>query len=207
MTKNLILTKDKIQEMLNRYQANGTNFSEFYQIYKDEIKKWLWKEPSILGYGEDFFPEFTFFEDYYYRIILDCLENNIKEVIDIGAQFGLQSALFVDAGINYIGVEPNEDEIFFRDGYISELGAKTTYLPYLLLDDRVDLTNQVVVSSMSIGFFEKDEEEFKNNFKKLATSSRLYYVGPEKGIEELKKLDKKLITKEKSDFSEFCVFV
>lgn len=193
--------------MLNRYQANGTNFSEFYQVYKNEIEDWLMKGPSIVGYGEDFFPEFTFFEDYYYRIVLDCLENNIKEVIDIGAQLGLQSALFVDAGINYIGIEPNEEEVFFRNGHISELGAKATYLPYWLLDDRISLTDKVVISSMSIGFFEENEEEFENNFKKLATSSRLYYVGPEKGIEELKKLGKKVIISEKPGFSRFCIFV
>lgn len=64
--------------------------SAFASMFKNKIIEFTetFDEPE---YYQCELINFPFFEDYYYAIIKDLIKNNIKSVIDIGCQLGLQS--------------------------------------------------------------------------------------------------------------------
>lgn len=133
---------------LNKYikEFDG-NKSTIMGLLEDRIIEFT-KDPKS-GFHEDEYYmlyEFCLFDDDYFRIKKDMLENNTKlDVVDIGCQFGFQSEIFLDR--NYTGLECSHDFFFNQD--LDNVNYITGLFPY----KNLDLSNKVVISNMSLGFF------------------------------------------------------
>lgn len=151
--------------------------SAFASVFKDRIINFtkLFDEPD---YYEGELIAFPFFEDYYYAIIKDLIKNNIKSIIDIGCQLGLQSELFIRTGIHYTGID-NSTVRFFNDDCINVDFKFDNFM-------NVDIEDKVCIASMSIGYFGDDIYSDKDYIKKLSECKRLYIISTPEFIEELK---------------------
>lgn len=115
------------------------NHSVIYPLIKDEIT----------SYGYDcyelpFPEEFLFFEDDYLKYYLDIIDRDIpcKKVLDIGCQNGFQSYIFED--FEYTGIDCTKYK-WFRD--------KGNYIRDFFWNVDLDLTDMIVISNMSLGYF------------------------------------------------------
>ena len=151
--------------------------SAFSSVFKNKIIEFTetFDEPD---YYESELIAFPFFEDYYYAIIKDLIKNNIKSVIDIGCQLGLQSELFIRTGIHYIGID-NSTSIFFNNNCSDVMYVSDNFM-------NVDIKDKVCIASMSVGYFYDDIHSDKDYIKKLSECKRLYIISTPEFIEELK---------------------
>ena len=151
--------------------------SAFASVFKDRIIEFC-KEFDEPDYYESELIAFPFFEDYYYAIIKDLIKNNVKSIIDIGCQLGLQSELFIKTGIHYTGID-NSTVRFFNDD-CANVDFK--------FDDfmNIDIKDKVCIASMSIGYFGYDIYSDDDYIKKLSECKRLYIISKPKFIEKLK---------------------
>lgn len=151
--------------------------SAFASVFRDKIIDFTetFDEPE---YYEGELIAFPFFEDYYYAIIKDLIKNNVKSIIDIGCQLGLQSELFIKTGIHYTGID-NSTVRFFNDD-CANVDFK--------FDDfmNIDIKDKVCIASMSIGYFGYDIYSDDDYIKKLSECKRLYIVSRPEFIEKLK---------------------
>ncbi len=150
--------------------------SAFSSVFRDEIIEFTetFDEPE---YYESELINFPFFEDYYYAIIKDLIKNNIKSVIDIGCQLGLQSELFIKTGIHYTGID-NSTVRFFNDD-CSNVDFKFDNFM------NIDIKDKVCIASMSVGYFSDYIYSDKDYVKKLSECKRLYIISTPEFIEEL----------------------
>lgn len=150
--------------------------SAFSSVFRDEIIEFTetFDEPE---YYESELINFPFFEDYYYAIIKDLIKNNIKFVIDIGCQLGLQSELFIKTGIHYTGID-NSTVRFFNDD-CSNVDFKFDNFM------NIDIKDKVCIASMSVGYFSDYIYSDKDYVKKLSECKRLYIISTPEFIEEL----------------------
>lgn len=151
--------------------------SAFASVFRNRIIEFT-KEFDEPEYYESELIAFPFFEDYYYAIIKDLIKNNIKSVIDIGCQVGLQSELFVKTGIHYTGVD-NSTVRFFNDDCTNVDFKFDNFM-------NIDIKDKVCIASMSIGYFSDDIYSDKDYIKKLSECKRLYIISTPEFIEELK---------------------
>ena len=151
--------------------------SAFSSVFRDKIIEFC-KEFDEPDYYEGELIAFPFFEDYYYAIIKDLIKNNIKSIIDIGCQLGLQSELFIKTGIHYTGID-NSTVSFFNDGCINVYFKFDNFM-------NVDIEDKVCIASMSVGYFSDDIYSNKDYIKKLSECKRLYIISTPEFIEELK---------------------
>ena len=151
--------------------------SAFASVFRDKIIEFTetFDEPD---YYEGELIAFPFFEDYYYAIIKDLIKNNIKSVIDIGCQLGLQSELFIKTGIHYTGID-NSTSIFFNNNYSNVMYVSDNFM-------NIDIKDKVCIASMSIGYFSDDIYSDKDYIKKLSECKRLYIISTPEFIEKLK---------------------
>ena len=151
--------------------------SAFASVFKDRIIDFTKKidEPE---YYESELISFPFFEDYYYAIIKNLMNQNIKSVIDIGCQVGLQSELFVRTGIHYTGID-DSTSIFFNNNCTNVMYISDNFM-------NVDIKDKVCIASMSVGYFSDDIYSDKDYIKKLSECKRLYIISTPEFIEELK---------------------
>lgn len=151
--------------------------SAFSSVFKNKIIEFTetFDEPK---YYESELIDFPFFEDYYYAIIKDLIKNNIKSVIDIGCQLGLQSELFIKTGIHYTGID-NSTVRFFNDDCTNVDFKFDNFI-------NVDIKDKVCIASMSVGYFSDDIYSNKDYIKKLSKCKRLYIISTPEFIEELK---------------------
>lgn len=159
--KILKMTPDLARELLSKYDGN---YSLLYPILKDEIDQYNY---SLVD--NPFPEEALFFEDDYLRYYLDILEREIpsKTVIDIGCQNGFQSYIFED--FDYIGIDCIQHK-WFRD--------KGNYIESYFQDIDMDLSDKIVISNMSLGYFNKwgegiTDEEIVDKLKHC----RWLYIG------------------------------
>ena len=152
--------------------------SSFSSVFRDRIIEFC-KEFDEPDYYEGELIAFPFFEDYYYAIIKDLIKNNIKSVIDIGCQLGLQSELFIKTGIHYIGID-NSTSIFFNNNNCTNV----MYISDNFIN--VDIEDKVCIASMSVGYFSDDIYSDNDYIKKLSECKRLYIISTPEFIEELK---------------------
>ena len=138
--------------------------SAFSSVFKNKIIEFT-ETFDEQDYYESELISFPFFEDYYYAIIKDLIENNIKSVIDIGCQLGLQSELFIRTGIHYTGID-NSTSIFFNNNCYDVMYVSDNFI-------NIDIKDKVCIASMSVGYFSDDIK-------------RLYIVSTPEFIEELK---------------------
>lgn len=189
-----MFTIEKIDELLKKY--NG-NYSLIFPLIKDKFMDEIAKNPlSGLHEGEEyFFYEFAFFEVEYMNIKKDILINGYNNtIVDIGCQFGLQSEIFLDN--NYIGIECME-KVFLNKKY-----PNINYIRGLFPNDiDIDLKDKIVISNMSLGYFNNLFKKEKGNIikertisdtdmliiKALSKAKILYYNGYPHITEELKK--------------------
>lgn len=150
--------------------------SAFASVFRDKIIEFTktFDEPE---YYEGELINFPFFEDYYYAIIKDLIKNNIKFVIDIGCQLGLQSELFIKTGIYYTGID-NSTVRFFNDDCTNVDFKFDNFM-------NVDIKDKVCIASMSIGYFSDYIYSDKDYVKKLSECKRLYIISTPEFIEEL----------------------
>ena len=106
------------------------------------------------------------------------IKNNIKSVIDIGCQLGLQSELFIRTGIHYTGID-NSTSIFFNNNCSDVMYVSDNFI-------NIDIKDKVCIASMSVGYFSDDIYSNKDYIKKLSECKRLYIVSTPEFIEELK---------------------
>ena len=151
--------------------------SAFASVFRDRIIKFC-KEFDEPDYYEGELIAFPFFEDYYYAIIKDLIKNNIKSVIDIGCQLGLQSELFIKTGIHYTGID-NSTFRFFNDDCTNVDFKFDNFM-------NIDIEDKVCIASMSVGYFSDDIYSDKDYIKKLSECKRLYVISTPEFIEELK---------------------
>ena len=151
--------------------------SAFASVFRDKIIEFT-KEFDEPEYYESELISFPFFEDYYYCIVKDLIKNNIKSVIDIGCQLGLQSELFVRAGIRYTGID-DSTEIFFNNNCSDIMYISDNFI-------NIDIKDKVCIASMSIGYFGYDIYSDDDYIKKLSECKRLYIVSRPEFIEKLK---------------------
>lgn len=151
--------------------------SAFSSVFKNKIIKFCKKfdEPE---YYESELIAFPFFEDYYYAIIKDLIKNNIKSVIDIGCQVGLQSELFVRTGIHYTGID-DSTSIFFNNNCNNVKYVSDNFM-------NIDIKDKVCIASMSVGYFGDDIHSDKDYIKKLSECKRLYIISTPEFINKLK---------------------
>lgn len=151
--------------------------SAFADVFRNRIIEFC-KEFDEPDYYESELIAFPFFEDYYYAIIKDLIKNNIKSVIDIGCQLGLQSELFIRTGIHYTGID-NSTVRFFNDDCTNVDFKFDNFI-------NIDIKDKVCIASMSVSYFSDDIYSDKDYIKKLSECKRLYIVSTPEFIEELK---------------------
>lgn len=181
-----------INELLSKYDGN---FSLLFPLIYDKFKKTLLKNPNayINDGEENLFFEFSCFEDDYYVIKKDIIENNLldKEVVDIGSQLGIQSEIFLDME-KYISIDNHNSVILNMD--LSQVEHHNKLFP---IDD-LNISDKIVISNMSLGFFNLYHGEKDSNsniisdtdlilINELAKSNILYCNSRPIFIEELKK--------------------
>jgi 3-demethylubiquinone-9 3-methyltransferase/sugar-phosphate isomerase family protein len=151
--------------------------SAFASVFRDRIIEFC-KEFDEPDYYEGELISFPFFEDYYYCVIKDLIKNNVKFIIDIGCQLGLQSELFVRAGIHYTGID-DSTEIFFNNNCFNVMYVSDNFM-------NVNIEDKVCIASMSVGYFSDDIYSDDDYIKKLSECKRLYIVSTPKFIDKLK---------------------
>ena len=151
--------------------------SAFSSVFKNKIIKFS-KKFDKAEYYESELMAFPFFEDYYYAIIKDLIKNNIKSVIDIGCQVGLQSELFVRTHIHYTGIDYST--VRFFNGDCTNVNFKFDNFM------NIDIKDKVCIASMSIGYFSDDIHSDNDYIKKLSECKRLYIVSRPEFIDKLK---------------------
>ena len=143
------MSPELARELLSKYDGNH---SEIYPLIKEEIE--LYHYPS-----QDLpWPEcFIFFENDYLEYYLDIAGRKIpcSTVLDIGCQNGFQSYIFED--FNYIGIDCIEHK-WFRD--------KGNYVCDYFWNLDMGLSDKIVISNMSLGYFNEWGEGITN--EKLA---------------------------------------
>lgn len=172
-----------INNLLETYDGNR---SSLFPLMRDRILEHVKKSSLPDGY-ECMLGEFMFFEYDYFIIKRDLIMNGIKEpVIDIGAQFGYQSELFLDHG--YVGVERFHDVMFNEDH------PNVSFIKETFPSPLVDVSNKVVISNMSISFFygfisqEKTTDEIDEIILESLTQAKiLYFKGTPHFTDKLKK--------------------
>jgi len=186
-----IFNLEKVDSLINAYDGN---WSVVFPYIKDKFINELVNNPmSGLHDGEEgLFMEFAFFENDYLRIKKDLLLNNIDcPIVDIGCQLGLQSELFLD--MEYIGVEHSSPVL------LNETISNVSYVKELFPCKELDISDKVVISNMSLGFFnsflDKDCHGRKDTLdntdlmliEELSKANLLYCNSRPIFIEELKK--------------------
>lgn len=151
--------------------------SAFSSVFRDKIIDFT-KEFDEPEYYESELIAFPFFEDYYYAIIKNLIKNNIKFVTDVGCQLGLQSELFVRAGIRYTGID-DSTSIFFNNNCSNVMYVSDNFM-------NVNIKNKVCIASMSVGYFSDDIYSDDDYIKKLSECKRLYIISTPKFIDKLK---------------------
>ncbi len=151
--------------------------SAFSSVFKNKIIEFT-ETFDESEYYESELIAFPFFEDYYYAIIKDLIKNNIKSVIDIGCQLGLQSELFIKTGIHYTGID-NSTVRFFNDDCANVDFKFDNFI-------NVNIKDKVCIASMSVGYFNNDIYSDKDYIKKLSECKKLYIISTSEFIEELK---------------------
>ena len=151
--------------------------SAFSSVFKNKIIKFS-KKFDKAEYYESELIAFPFFEDYYYAIIKDLIKNNIKSVIDIGCQVGLQSELFIRTNIHYTGIDYSTVR-FFNDDCTNVNFKFDNFM-------NVDIKDKVCIASMSVGYFDDDIHSDKDYIKKLSECKRLYIISTPEFINKLK---------------------
>jgi hypothetical protein len=162
--------------------------------YNEDLSKFFFlkcKEIEKMNYSAKELPfpgEFLFFESKYIKYIDHMLKNKIegKNVVDIGCQYGFQSEFFL--GNEYIGIDSWPDIRFFNE---DRKGVK--YHPIRLPEDfNLDISESIVISSMSLGYFEKNKEEKQKNAGILSKAKHLYVASNEEFMKMLKPNFKKM---------------
>ena len=151
--------------------------SAFAYVFRNRIIEFC-KEFDEPDYYESELIAFPFFEDYYYAIIKDLIKNNIKSVIDIGCQLGLQSELFIRTHIHYTGIDDSTVR-FFNNNCSDVMYVSDNFI-------NIDIKDKVCIASMSVGYFSDDIYSDKDYIKKLSECKRLYIISTPEFIEELK---------------------
>jgi len=151
-----------LKQLLAKYDGDH---SVIYPIIKNRISELSESEGAFMN-------EFMFFEDDYmkYRIHMD--ENNIKckDVIDIGCQLGFQSCMFDE--FNYTGVDRCKPTNFFE-------AEKHHYIICNFISTELELKDKIVISNMSLGYFNQPEEN-EAIAEKLSKAEHLYIAAPER---------------------------
>ena len=183
-----------IENALDKYDGN---FSIIFPIVYEKFKKEIINnENNPLHEGEEnMFFEFSCFENDYYNIKKDIIINNLLEmpIIDIGCQLGIQSEIFLD--MNYLGIDCCEK--VFLNSHLPNINYLTAKFP----NKDLDIQDKIVISNMSLGFFnnflDSENENQKNNdtisnidkmlIENLSKAKVLYCNSRPIFIEELKK--------------------
>lgn len=186
-----IFNLEKVNDLIEAYDGN---WSVVFPYIKDKFMNELINNPkSRLHDGEEgLFMEFAFFENDYLRIKKDLLINNINStIVDIGCQLGLQSELFLD--MEYVGVEHSSPVL------LNEAISNVNYIKELFPCKDLDISDKVVISNMSLGFFNsfinKDCHGYKDKLddtdllliEELSKAKILYCNSRPIFVEELKK--------------------
>lgn len=130
------MTSELVRELLEKYDGNH---SVLYPILEDEIAEYHYLDHEL-----PIPTEFLFFEGDYLQYYLDIMERQIPcdTILDIGCQNGFQSFIFED--FNYIGVDCICHK-WFRD--------KGNYICDYFWNLDMDLSDKIVISNMSLGYF------------------------------------------------------
>ena len=158
-----MLNLEQINEYLEKIDGNH---SEFYRRYNIQEIENNYPEEDMA-----FWSEFMFFEDKYLICLKHMLENSIKgDIIDIGCQNGFQSEFFKNDRYSYIGVDCFDmKDLFYnvKEKNISyQIGC---FCKDLHLKDvkPKNSNNKIILSIMSLGYFNKALSDDKENYEKI----------------------------------------
>lgn len=157
-----------LEEVRDTHNKLDGNHSEMWLKIGDRV--------AAMNYADQELPypgTFLFFEERYLAIIEDLILDGrpINKIVDIGCQLGFQSEWF--DGVAYHGMDCYSSN-FFNAGKTG-----VTYHVATFPDTEMKLKDAVVISSMSLGYFNQwvDEDEgiaLKRIADKLCECSRLY---------------------------------
>lgn len=150
---------------LDRYIESFNGYrSKIMELLEDRIINFCKDKKS--GFHEDehyMLYEFCLFEDDYFRIKKDIIENNLRSnVVDIGCQCGFQSEIFIDTN-KYIGIECGHNYFFNNEN------SKTQYIIDKFPNCSIDLSDKITISNMSLGYFNNFLGEEWNKEKNVLT--------------------------------------
>lgn len=116
----------------------------------------------------------------FYELVLKyCLENDIKEIYDIGCCYGWQSEIFINNNIKYIGIECETLDFWNKDN--------CTYInrkyPFPIKHNK----DAIAISNLCIGYLVKEFDELYSFDTiilncKLDTFNSQYTITKKKGI-------------------------
>lgn len=139
---------EQVNNLLDIYDGN---LSVMYPLVKDRLTEYDETEIAFAG-------EFMFFEEKYLTVKRHMIENGLDgSVIDIGCQLGFQSEIFLN-NKSYTGIDVYEYNFFNKD--LKSISYMVGSFPNEL---ELDLKDSIVLSIMSLGYFNKyiDEDEGK----------------------------------------------
>lgn len=155
------MTPQLAGELLSKYDGSH---SVIYPVIKDEIDLYRYRNDELP------FPyEFLFFEDDYLQYYLDIIDRKIpcRSIVDIGCEMGFQSYIFED--FNYIGIDCIKHK-WFRD--------KGNYICEFFWNLDMDLQDKIVISNMSLGYFNEWGEGITNEkLAKRLKECKWLYIG------------------------------
>lgn len=159
------------KKILHEYDGN---ISVLYPIIADEVDH-MNLPIEIMA----FIGEFMCFESDYAQIRLDIQDRHLEQlpILDIGCQIGFQSAMFQDC--SYYGIDYLET-MFFKD--------HGNYRTIAFPNPSIDVKNKVIISNMSLGFFNSEENGISDESicESLKNADYLYICSEHKLCDMLK---------------------
>lgn len=155
------MTPDLARRLLTECDRNH---SLIYPLIKEEIASYRYRDDELP------FPyEFMFFEDDYLQYYLDIIDRKIpcRTIIDIGCEMGFQSYIFEE--FDYIGIDCCRMKWFRNKG---------NYIHDYFWNLDIDLSDKIVISNMSLGYFNEWGEGITNeNLSDRLKSCKWLYIG------------------------------
>ncbi len=160
---------ENINKYINEFDGNKSTIMHLleYRIidYCNDQRSGFHKDEYFMLY------EFCLFDDDYFRIKRDILENHLtNDIADIGCQFGFQSEIFKDTN-KYTGIECSHNYFF------NENEPNINYIVDTFPDCNIDLKDKIVISNMSLGYFNCFLGEKWNKDNDLLTEIDLMLIG------------------------------
>lgn len=164
------MTIYQLNHLINSYDGEH---SVLYPLVKERI------DAEYSCEEVPFKHEFLCFDNDYFHIAREILSrpelSAFRTVVDIGCQYGFQSVVFTDTH-KYVGVEAYDLRFFETEN--------ASYIHSVFPVDGLDLSDKIVISNMSLGFFGFADDE--NIIRALSAAPHLFIRTSKELLEKLR---------------------